>query len=93
MRKLLIAIAAMLTLATTALERSRWARRTSWIWANTRNCGSFRKEDATIDGNKIILHIPENLAHPVIRFGYDETAQPNLRNKAGLPAAPFEYKL
>ena len=64
-----------------------------WFWANTRNYGSFRKEDATIDGNKIILHIPESLAHPVIRFGYDETAQPNLRNKAGLPAAPFEYKL
>jgi sialate O-acetylesterase len=64
-----------------------------WFWANTRNYGSFRKEDATIDGNKVILHIPESLAHPVIRFGYDETAQPNLRNKAGLPAAPFEYKL
>ena len=64
-----------------------------WFWANTRNHGSFRKEDATIDGNKVILHIPESLAHPVIRFGYDETAQPNLRNKAGLPAAPFEYKL
>ena len=63
-----------------------------WFWANTRNYGSFRKEDATIDGNKIILHIPESLAHPVIRFGYDETAQPNLRNKAGLPAAPFEYR-
>ena len=64
-----------------------------WFWANTRNHGSFRKEDATIDSNKVILHIPESLAHPVIRFGYDETAQPNLRNKAGLPAAPFEYKL
>jgi sialate O-acetylesterase len=64
-----------------------------WFWANTRNYGSFRKEDATIDGNKVILHIPGSLAHPVIRFGYDETAQPNLRNKTGLPAAPFEYKL
>ena len=64
-----------------------------WFWANTRNHGSFRKEDAAIDGNKVILHIPESLAHPVIRFGYDETAQPNLRNKAGLPAAPFEYKM
>ena len=64
-----------------------------WFWANTRNGGSFRKIDATIEGNRIILDIPEKLEHPVIRFGYDETAQPNLRNNAGLPAQPFEIKL
>lgn len=64
-----------------------------WFCANTRNNGRFRKETATIDGNTIILTIPEKLAHPVIRFGYDETAQPNLRNRAGLPAPPFEIKL
>ena len=63
-----------------------------WFWANTRNHGSFREESATIEGNTVILTIPENLQHPVIRFGYDEKAQPNLRNKAGLPAPPFEYR-
>ena len=64
-----------------------------WFWANTRNHGSFRKEKAIIDGNNIILNIPEKLEHPIIRFGYDETAQPNLSNRAGLPAMPFEIEL
>ena len=64
-----------------------------WFWANTRNHGSFRKENATIEGNTIILQISEKLAHPIIRFGYDETAQPNLRNRDGLPAPSFEIEL
>lgn len=65
----------------------------NWFWANTRNHGSFRKENVTIEGNTVILQISEKLAHPIIRFGYDETAQPNLRNRDGLPAPSFEIEL
>lgn len=64
-----------------------------WFYANTQNNGRFRKLNAQIEGSTVILDVPESIKHPVIRFGYDEVAQPNLRNKAGLPAIPFEIKL
>ena len=63
------------------------------FYANTQNNGRFRKLNAQIEGSTVILDVPESIKHPVIRFGYDEVAQPNLRNKAGLPAIPFEIKL
>ncbi len=48
---------------------------------------------AFIDGNRVIVDLQSNVTHPIIRFGYDEVGQPNLRNHAGLPAQPFEVKL
>lgn len=65
----------------------------NWFYANVQRSGRFAKVKATIDGKYVILDIPLSIEHPIIRFGYDEEAQPNLRNKAGLPAISFEYKL
>lgn len=44
---------------------------------------------ATIMGETIIVH-SDAVAEPVsVRFGWTDTAQPNLVNGAGLPASPF----
>jgi sialate O-acetylesterase len=52
----------------------------------------FERVKAEIAGNTVILS-PTRIGHPlVVRFGYDETAQPNLINPEGLPALPFEYR-
>jgi hypothetical protein len=42
-----------------------------------------------INGKKIIVSAPTVLAPTQVRFAWDETAQPNLFNNAGLPAIPF----
>ncbi|MCR5715015.1 MAG: sialate O-acetylesterase [Bacteroidales bacterium] len=62
-----------------------------WFYTSQRN-GSFAKANAVIDGTCVKVTLSPQTQHPVIRFGYDEVAQPNLRNKAGLPAIPFEYR-
>lgn len=64
----------------------------TWFYANTAD-GRFCRQNVVIDGNSVILHISKNIQHPTIRFGYDEIAQPNLRNHAGLPGLPFEITL
>lgn len=64
-----------------------------WFYANVQRNGRFNKVNAVIEGCKVVLDVPEFVKHPVIRFGYDEVAQPNLRNKAGLPAIPFETSI
>ena len=49
----------------------------------------FVPAEASVDGNSIIVRskgVPEPAA---VRFGWIETAQPNLMNKEGLPASPF----
>jgi sialate O-acetylesterase len=51
--------------------------------------GKFVTADAVISGNKVIVSSPQVSAPTAVRFGWDETAQPNLFNKEGLPAAPF----
>ena len=64
-----------------------------WFYTNSRG-GRYYKANAVIDGNRVIVDINPQEKHPVVRFGYDETAQPNLRGAAsGLPAQPFEIKL
>lgn len=62
-----------------------------WFYTNSRG-GRFYKTKAVISGNSVIVDINPKERHPVVRFGFDEVAQPNLRNHAGLPAQPFEYK-
>ena len=51
--------------------------------------GRFVKADARIDGETVVVSSP-SVPHPkVVRFGWGMEAQPNLVNKAGLPASPF----
>ena len=55
-------------------------------------CGEDRKfvpAVATLVGNSVHVSA-EGISNPVaVRFGWTDTAQPNLENDAGLPAAPF----
>jgi sialate O-acetylesterase len=49
----------------------------------------FFPADAKIVGNEVVVSC-SNVGSPVaVRFAWNETAQPNLANKAGLPAVPF----
>jgi sialate O-acetylesterase len=49
----------------------------------------FLPAEATIDGESVVVRSP-NVASPVaVRFGWHQLADPNLANKAGLPASPF----
>ncbi len=51
--------------------------------------GQFHPAQAQIDGPSIVVW-SDMVAEPVaVRFAWDETAQPNLVNNAGLPASPF----
>ncbi|GAB3996947.1 sialate O-acetylesterase [Spirosoma daeguense] len=51
--------------------------------------GVFVPAKAQIRGKRIVVSSAD-VAHPVaVRFAWDETAQPNLFNKEGLPARPF----
>lgn len=51
--------------------------------------GKYFAADAVIDGDKVVVTCPD-VSHPrAVRFAWDEAAQPNLFNKAGLPAGPF----
>ncbi|MFO0947306.1 MAG: sialate O-acetylesterase [Planctomycetota bacterium] len=49
----------------------------------------FHPATATIDGDSVLVTSP-NVAKPVaVRFGWNQDAEPNFANKAGLPASPF----
>ena len=49
----------------------------------------FVEAKATIDGNTIVVS-SDAVANPVaVRFGWHQSAEPNLVNKKGLPASPF----
>ncbi len=51
--------------------------------------GDFVEATATIDGNSVIVS-SDKIAEPAaVRFGWDQLAEPNLMNAAGLPAGPF----
>jgi sialate O-acetylesterase len=51
--------------------------------------GVYYPASAAIDGKRVVLASPR-VAEPVsVRFAWDEAAQPNLVNGAGLPALPF----
>ena len=50
---------------------------------------NFVEAKATIDGETVIVE-SDKVAKPVaVRFGWDQHAEPNLFNKAKLPASPF----
>ncbi len=51
--------------------------------------GEFVEATATIDGDTVVVH-SDQVAEPAhVRFGWTDTAEPNLVNDAGLPASPF----
>jgi sialate O-acetylesterase len=49
----------------------------------------FVAANAAIDGNDVIVWSPQVKEPVAVRFGWSMIAQPNLFNKAGLPASPF----
>jgi len=51
--------------------------------------GKFQPAKAEIDGSAVVVQ-SEKVPNPVaVRFAFHDTAEPNLENKEGLPAAPF----
>jgi len=51
--------------------------------------GNFVPAKAEIMDNKVIVW-SDDIPHPIkVRFGWNESAMPNLFNKEGLPAVPF----
>jgi sialate O-acetylesterase len=44
---------------------------------------------AEIDGETVVVSSPDVPKPVAVRFGWEDTAEPNLFNKAGLPASPF----
>jgi sialate O-acetylesterase len=44
---------------------------------------------ATIEGDTVVVHAAEVSSPVAVRYGWHQTAEPNLSNKAGLPASPF----
>jgi len=49
----------------------------------------FFPANARVEGNTVIVSSPK-VQHPAaVRFAFTNTAEPNLFNKAGLPASPF----
>jgi sialate O-acetylesterase len=51
--------------------------------------GKFVDAKAVIDGETIVVSSPEVPEPANVRFGWHETAEPNLFNGAGLPASPY----
>lgn len=53
--------------------------------------GRFKWAEATIEGNKVVVW-SEGITQPVkVRYAWDDNPQEaNLKNKAGLPASPFQ---
>lgn len=49
----------------------------------------FVNAAATIEGDTVVVHSPEVSSPAAVRFGWHQLAEPNLSNKAGLPASPF----
>jgi sialate O-acetylesterase len=51
--------------------------------------GNYRPANARIEQDRVTLSSPEVPQPATVRFAWDEAAQPNLVNRAGLPAMPF----
>ena len=49
----------------------------------------FVPAEATISGDMVLVHSPKVSSPVAVRFGWHQLAEPNLANKAGLPASPF----
>jgi sialate O-acetylesterase len=51
--------------------------------------GKFVAAQAEINGDVVVVHADEVKEPTAVRFAWHEAAEPNLSNKAGLPASPF----
>lgn len=51
--------------------------------------GKFVPATGAIDGETLLIHSDAVPQPAAARYGWHESAMPNLRNRAGLPAAPF----
>lgn len=49
----------------------------------------FVPATATIDGESVVVESAEVSSPVAVRFGWNQIAEPNLANQAGLPASPF----
>lgn len=67
---------------------SRDEKPLSW-WEVAGEDGAFKKAEATIDGETVVVKSAEVAAPVAVRFGWNQSAEPNLSNKEGLPASPF----
>ncbi len=54
--------------------------------------GRFVNAEAAIDGHTVIVRHPDVKKPVAVRFGWSNTAEPNLFNKEGLPASPFQAR-
>ncbi len=54
--------------------------------------GKFVKAQAKIEGDRVVVTSPDVPKPTQVRFGWSNTANPNLMNKEGLPASPFRSK-
>jgi sialate O-acetylesterase len=54
--------------------------------------GKFVPAEAVIDGDAIVVQAKDVAAPTQVRFGWRKIANPNLINKEGLPASPFQTK-
>ena len=52
--------------------------------------GKFVPAEATIDGDTVVVQAKDVAAPTQVRFGWRNVANPNLVNKEGLPASPFQ---
>ena len=52
--------------------------------------GQFKPATATIDGDSVVVQAADVDEPTQVRFGWHKVANPNLINKAGLPASPFQ---
>ncbi len=55
--------------------------------------GVFKKAYAEIEGSRVAVSSPGVENPAAVRFGWQELAGPNLVNKEGLPASPFNSEL
>ncbi len=58
-------------------------------WFEIAGDGDFVPAEAVIDGATVIVSSPQVKAPTAVRFGWSQSAEPNLQNKAGLQAGPF----
>jgi sialate O-acetylesterase len=61
----------------------------TWFEVIDAQKGGFVKAEAKIEGNSILLSSPEAPQPIAMRYAWSMLAQPNLMNKAGLPASAF----
>ena len=68
--------------------RSRDGKPLDWFTIAGPN-GEFVPAQAQVDGDSVVVWSEQVEQPKAARFAWDETAQPNLVNGAGLPAGPF----